>query len=340
MRLRVISTTLREVLSDTALFPAPVRQTLCDAVGSIAAADLPPLLAKHESDPANFDGTIESVLRQANPDLSIKANHTISGGARFNNDLVIETDGASICLEIEKGTLSRFEFDILKMQAFACANRSTHGHRPVFGAFIVPDDNVVARHISGNSGESSYRYVRRLLRLVAQAAPSHVEDILVIGYAVDSQADQEVTPVKDDKLPKKQASNVISVEAGLLSEEVVRGALRGLAIEPAMALRAKLQAACPKLREKLNTQSRYLGYGLSDGSDALYVYVQRDGLLLDVKVSTDRADEMRHQGFDVKPRANYQSKIGWLTGLKVPEDTMKLDVIASLAVEALSGTAD
>jgi hypothetical protein len=67
------------------------------------------------------------------------------------------------------------------------------------------------------------------------------------------------------------------------------------------------------------------------------MYVQKKRLLIDVRVSNDRSEELGSEGFEVKHRNNYQGRAGWLTGLLVPHDTANLDVIVELAVGALQG---
>lgn len=129
--------------------------------------------------------------------------------------------------------------------------------------------------------------------------------------------------------------NVFSQDAGLLPDEVVRGALRDMALDLAFDLRSGLVAGCPELREKLNSASRYLGYGLVGCSDAVYAYVRKGGLVLDIKVPAKRGDDLRRLGFQVRPRQNYQGKAGWLTGLVVPKGTDRLAVVLRLSLEAL-----
>jgi hypothetical protein len=338
MNLFVRTVTLLEANGEPSPFPKRLRQLLCSVVEGIDAEAMPDLLSKRETDRGNFDGRIEAGLRELDPLLTIKANCLVSGRTRFDNDLVIDADEALVCVEIEKGCLSRFEFDILKMQAFASSRQLQHPGKPVFGAFVVPDDNLVARHISGNSRESSFRYLKRLCRLVAQVHPLHVEDILIVGYSLASPTDDAQDRRRKNRglgKPAKAPGNLALQEKGLLPDDRLRSGLRGFAIDLVVALRSQLAAACPKLREKLNTNTRYLAYGLTDGSDALYVYVQKRAILIDVRVPADRADELRRRGFDLRPRDNYQAKAGWLTGLFVPHDTDKLSEVVSLALEAL-----
>lgn len=336
MNLFVRTVTLLEANGEPSPFPKRLRQLLCSVVEGIDAEAMPDLLSKRETDRDNFDGKIEAGLRELDPLLAITANCPISDRTKFNNDLVIDADEALVCVEIEKGYLSRFEFDILKMQAFACSRQLQHPGKPVFGAFVVPDDNVVARHISGNSGESSFRYLTRLCHLVVQVRPLHVEDILIVGYSRTHQVDDDHPQEKRDPAkPPKGRGLLMGQDSGLLTEDQVASGLRGDAGTLVAALRSRLAAACPKLREKLNPNSRYLAYGLAGGKDALYVYVQKKGVLIDMRVSADRADELRRQGFDLRPRNNYQAKAGWLTGLFVPHDTSRIDEVVLLAVEAL-----
>ena len=338
MNLSVCNTTLREVAGEASCFPNHLRTLICDAVAVISLTEMEAMLGKHESDPENFDGQIEQNLRLANQSVELKANHPISTQTKFNNALGIEINGNLVCLEIEKGQFSRFEFDILKMQAFATRWRRERSEAKIFGAFVVPADNIVGRHISGNARESSYRYLRRLFRLVVQIEPLLLDDVLLIGYgaSVPREKHMQQRPQKT-KVSQKLSDNVVKCDRGLLPKEMLWDAMSSYPLELVMKLRDRLNAKCVGLREKLNRNSRCLGYVTDGRSDALYVYVQKKRLLLDVRVSDDRVEELRGKGFEVRPRDNFQAKSGWLTGLLVPHDTDNLDQIVELAIEALQG---
>ena len=339
MDLFVSSVTLREVIGESCRFPKGLRELLCGVVGGITAEELAGLLSKHEADRGNFDARLEANLRELNPSLHIRANCRISDRTKFDNDIVIDTDDALICLEVEKGNMSRFEFDILKMQAFATHRKREAPGKPVFGAFVVPADNIVGRHISGNTRESSYRYLTRLCRLVGQIETLGLEDILLIGYALtEPQGRTRRSPPRDKRAkPAKETGKLLVEQNGLLPDEALRDGLRGYPTDLIFHLRSRLAEACLTLREKFNPNSRYLGYGLPDGSDDLYVYVQKRGLVIDIRLPADRAGELRRLGFQVRPRDNYQAKAGWLTGLFVPHDTDKRQEAVALALEALRG---
>ena len=341
MNLGVCTTTVREAAGDGTSFPAAIRDLLCKAVSAISVEELQTLMAKHESDSDNFDGKIEGIIRSMQPNLTLHANHPVFAGAKFNNDLVLETDDALVCLEIEKGPMARFEFDLLKMQVFASQWLAKRPGAKAYGAFIVPADNVVDRHISGNARESSYRYLKRLSRLVAQIDPPILEDVLIVGYHVSALGEQ-VTREQSEGMKKRlvnaerrNSPNVVVADSGLLPDEVLWDALRGYPQELLGKLRKRLAAECQTLREKINRNSRYLGYA-NGGSYAIYVYVRKNNLLIDMRLSADLSEDLRRLGFEVKPRDNFQGMAGWLTGLIVPHDTDKLADVASFAVEALS----
>jgi len=135
----------------------------------------------------------------------------------------------------------------------------------------------------------------------------------------------------------RAGSNMVISEDGLLPKEVVWDVMRGYPRELVMEFRDRLNAKCIGLKEKLNRNNRCLGYARVGRSDAFYIYVQKKRLLIDVRVSPDRSDELGRKGFEVKYRNNFQGRAGWLTGLLVPHDTANLDVIVDLAVEALHG---
>ncbi|MFC1806507.1 hypothetical protein ACFL09_05965 [Planctomycetota bacterium] len=125
MKLLVSSVTLREATGGQAKPLSHLRNAIIRAVEKITAEELSDLLARHEADADNLDGTIEANLRKLDPALKIKADCRISAHTNFNSDLVIEGEDRLVCLEIEKGNTSRFELDILKMMVFACRQRAT-----------------------------------------------------------------------------------------------------------------------------------------------------------------------------------------------------------------------
>ena len=331
MKLFVSAVALREIVGEEARLPSRLRSLVARAIEQITVEELGSLLAKHETDADNLDGRIEANLRRLDPTLKIEANCRISARTNFNSDLVIESEDGIVCLEIEKGDTSRFELDILKMMVFACRQSASEEGRPVYGAFIVPSDNVVARHISGNARESSFQYLTRLFRLVGELDPSPLADILVMGYGATKPVVKARTGRRGKPAPRGEGVTE-SPSVGL-----IKSALGNRPSGTVLRLRELLMEACSDLREKLNPNGPYLGYAVGDQSNAIYVYVRKSGLLIDLRIPKERAEAVRAKGFEVRERDNYQSKAGWLTGLRVPHDTGRLDEVVQLALEALRG---
>lgn len=335
MNLSVYNITLQEIINDKSNFPSVLRKQICQSIEKISVEEMEQLLAKHESDPANFDGTIETNLRELDPELHINSNYRISDLTKFNSDLVIQTNNSYVCMEIEKGYLARFEFDILKMLAFATRLKQKGYKEGIYGAFIVPADNVVANHISGNSRESSYQYLKRLSHLVAQINPFLLEDILYVGYSTSILPEIAKPRKPQPKSSKSVVNNLILAEKGMFEEDIIRKYFSKYPLELIIKLRNRLLSEYPQLREKLNYNSHYLGYANGQENDALYVYFQKKRLLLDVRVSVEESERLKSLGFKVKPRNNYQCRAGWLTGLYVPYETNNFEVIIELAILAL-----
>jgi len=330
--LSVRSVTLREVAGGATPFPSRVREAICSAVGSIRRDELESLLKVHEADPGNLDGRVEMEIRKLAPLLTVVANQPVSSAVRFNSDLVIEAGDDLVCLEIEKSYLARFELDVLKMQVFAAQTAKARPAVRCFGAFIVPTDNVVARHIAGGSRESSYAYLCRLSRLIAEIAPLQIEDILIVGYGVLAPEGEQEAPQK----PQSRGESVLRAD-GLLPDDAIIKGLRRYPTGLILDLRRRLAAACPGLCEKFNPRVRYLGYSRKGESDSVYMHVQKRRLVLDLRLSAERADEVRQSGLQVKPRMNYQGMAGWLTGVLVPHGTDHQAVVVQLVLEALQG---
>ena len=322
----IYDTTLREICGAKSTFPVSLRQIICQSVKDIPTEEMDQLLSKSETDPNNFDGRIEANIRSHSPgDITISTNHPISNQTKFNCDIVIHMDDVSVCLEIEKGYLARFELDILKMQVLADTLRQKVHKKQIYGAFIVPADNVVARHISGNRNESSFKYLIRLSRLICEMESLSLSDILIVGY-------RKTEPEVGDKSKKNLADRLAKGPPGI---DMIKEVLPSYPLNQVARIREKLYSEIPRLQEHLNTKGRYLSYSNGEQSHALYVYIQKKRLVLDIRASKEYAEKVRKQGFKVNPKNNYQGKAGWLTGVSVPHESDRLNVVMELALLAL-----
>jgi len=113
MGLFVQSITLREAVGGDASFPDRLRHLVCSVLESIEAEELAEMLSKHESDRENFDGRVEARLRQLDPSLLIEVNRRISQQARYDNDLVIESEEGTVIASDGAPVL----FDIIRLRS-------------------------------------------------------------------------------------------------------------------------------------------------------------------------------------------------------------------------------
>ena len=346
MGIHVQSITLSETIGAKARFSPTLRDHICQAVRSIAPEDLPLLLKRHETDRGNFDSTVERKLRALAPGLTVRRNDRVSENTRFESDLVIdEGDSGLVCLEIEKGNNSRFELDILKMQMYATKCRKHHSSTRYFGAFIVPTDNRVDRFISGNTRESSFKYLSRLCCLVAEIQPFPLQDILLVGYGLEPPAEKirkrspSLSAATQTEVSRKRGGDLVQSQAGLLTDGAIAEGLRETLPDLLSWLRRRLAQEVPELRETWNPKNRYLGYLGATGKKTLYVYVQprKQQLKIDIMLqpAREKSIELKGQGFNIEHRDNFQAKKGWLTGWIVPFSTDKRDVVLRYCCEAL-----
>lgn len=336
MNLYISDTTMREINGDKSTFPECLREMIRKSLDIVDIEEMNQALSKKETDPDNLDGRIETSIRNAScGDIAICANHRISNQTKFNCDIVIHKGNVSVFLEIEKGYLARFELDILKMQVSADALLEKGRQNQVYGAFIVPANNVVASHISGNHNESSFKYLTRLSRLVGQIKSLKLGDILIVGYGATESEGEAKSKGHCSKSNRHRVNHLIKLENGSAGFDTIKQSLPGYPLNQVAIIRNKLNSEIARLQEYLNRKGRYLAYSNGTQSDALYVHIQKKRLVLDIRVSKEEAEELRRHGFDVNPKNNYQGKAGWLTGVSVPHNSDKLNVVIQLAMSAL-----
>ena len=128
--------------------------------------------------------------------------------------------------------------------------------------------------------------------------------------------------------------NLISAEQGFLEPWQWAEYLRGYPTALLLDIRCFLRRHVDGLAEKFNTKSRYFGYAGADGSDVLYLYVQKQGLQIDLNIDRAHEDELRQSGFTVNHVNNYQGRAGWLTGWQVPHDTQNIEIVTRWIIKA------
>ena len=121
--------------------------------------------------------------------------------------------------------------------------------------------------------------------------------------------------------------NLIAVDQGLIDKVHWADCLRGYPTELFLDIRHFLRQNVDGLSEKFNRNSRYFGYRKKDGSDVLYIYVQKHRLRIDLNIDRKYKAELQKLGFTVNYVNNFQGRAGWLTGWQVPHDMDKTEQV-------------
>jgi len=115
--------------------------------------------------------------------------------------------------------------------------------------------------------------------------------------------------------------NVVSLDRGLVKDDMWKEHLDGFETGLVVKIRKRLLEEVPGLAEKFNSgQNKYFGYKRGNARDSFYIYVQKKGLLIDVCIPRDFEVDLKRAGFSIKHRENFQGRAGWITGWRVPHD--------------------
>jgi len=135
----------------------------------------------------------------------------------------------------------------------------------------------------------------------------------------------------------KKGTYVIRAKRGLLNDTTWRRTLKDYPTSLICLIRERLLKKIPGLTEKFNSNSRYFGYWIGDDKDRVYIYVQKEQLVIDLCISSDFTTTLNKQGFRVKTRDNFQGQKGWLTGWQVPHSTNKIEAVMKWLCKAFEG---
>lgn len=122
----------------------------------------------------------------------------------------------------------------------------------------------------------------------------------------------------------------------LLKNTELKSIFRNRPLSFVNKLRNELINKFPNLCEKVNTNSYYFGFSVGDNKDAIYIYLQKKKMVIDVDVSRNQEPELIKKGFDIQYRNNFQGQAGWLTGLNLQYNSINYETIRDIAIEALS----
>jgi len=338
MVVQVISRTFLDEIGHHSAFPTVLRDAVIQSVHMISATEFQEACRRREGEEGNFDDLIAKRLADLLPASAVLDTcKPVSRAVSFKNDIEIRTPTECVSIEIEKRIRGRFELDLEKMRAFA----RQHAGKRCFGAMIVPADNTLPRDVTGRSGESSYDYVRRVGRLFLETEHGNLEDILVVGYHM-GQSRVEGTSVHLKERGRSGArftegswpTHLVDFADTLRHRPTLRDAV--LRSDALKRLHDALYVRVPSLHEKWNSGANpYLGFAGSEGrADALYIYVQVGGLVLDVRMARREETLFQNLGFSVRYRDNFQGQAGWVTGVRIPHQTQGGDFDSLIQVLA------
>jgi len=126
----------------------------------------------------------------------------------------------------------------------------------------------------------------------------------------------------------KTSENVRIAESGLLEERFWRDDLAGYDTGLAEKIREELLRGVPGLAEKFNKGAApYFGYRRGEANDALYIYIQKKGIVIDLNLPRDFEADLERAGFVITHRDNFQGQAGWLTGWHVPHGWERIEEV-------------
>ena len=103
-------------------------------------------------------------------------------------------------------------------------------------------------------------------------------------------------------------------------------------------LRYYLIESFPNLREKVNKNSKYFGFGVDENHDVFYIYLQKKKMILDINIPNLSIDDLIESGLTVVERNNYQARSGWTTGIHIDYNCNTFDTIKKLATKAIKNS--
>jgi hypothetical protein len=128
--------------------------------------------------------------------------------------------------------------------------------------------------------------------------------------------------------------NVIDSGGGLVCDKHWKPFLESCSVDLFLRLRRDLYHKIEGLTEKFNKQSKYFGYSVKEGSDVLYIYIQKENLRVDLRIDRKHETSITQAGFKIQYADNFQGRADWLTGWQIPQDTKQVDIVIKWLLKA------
>ena len=131
--------------------------------------------------------------------------------------------------------------------------------------------------------------------------------------------------------------NVLKQESGILfNNSFLNDIFKKNDLSCIHKLRENLINQFPDLCEKINKKSKYFGFSLGNQSDSFYIYLQKQKMIMDIRLSYSIKNDLLQEGFKIKERKNFQEKSGWITGIELSYDCHQIKRTSELVINALS----
>jgi hypothetical protein len=140
----------------------------------------------------------------------------------------------------------------------------------------------------------------------------------------------------------RAGNKIFMAKTGLIPETYWQIDLKDCPTHLLCTIRKSLEDLVPRLAEKFNPTTpnlRYFGYRIKKSKDIseiskkaytedkAYVYVKPDKLVIDLKIDPQFINDIRQDGFEVRPKTNYQAQTDWVTGWEVPHSTNNVESV-------------
>ncbi len=139
----------------------------------------------------------------------------------------------------------------------------------------------------------------------------------------------------EPEMSKRDENEALACRNLLVSDKMLEAELKRFPFSQIQKLRTAMYGRLEGVEERLNPNYPYLAVRCPEANrDICYLYFQRKSICMDLRLPQVRQSATEQQGFAVRPRANWQAKANWLTGIRIPYDCIPATRVAALIEEA------
>ena len=133
----------------------------------------------------------------------------------------------------------------------------------------------------------------------------------------------------------RSGNEIVQTNIGLLEDTAWKFEFCPYPLELFCSIRGALAETVQGLAEKFHPKLRYFGYRVGASKERAYIYILKKKLIIDLCISPAFISEIRRDGFEVRPRNNFQGQRGWLTGWEVPQSIRDIKPVLKWLCKAL-----